>query len=165
VREAEIIVLFGNPEGSGATSDLGTCISASTLEREPPQRYSETDWQPYRDVLDEIYAEIWELRDNEPVVLLAVDFINPAISAWRQAGIESECTAALEAMNRAIREAAEDNGATLVSLYDVFNGPNHDQDPREKGWIGEDGIHPSGEGELAIAMALMDVGLHPTTAP
>lgn len=120
-------------------------------------------------MLDTIYTEIWDLRDGEPVVLLAVDFLNPAISAWRQAGIESECTAALEAMNKAIREAAEDNGARLVSLYDVFNGPDHDhdhdQDPREKGWIGGDGIHMSPDGMTVIADALAAVGFEPTTAP
>ncbi len=165
VRDAEVIVFFGNPEGSGATSDIGTCISDSTRHREPPVRYSDEDWQPYRDLLEEIYAEIWKIRNGEPVVLRGLDFINPAISAWRQAGIEPECTAALEAMNRAVRVAAEANAATLVSTYDLFNGPNHDQDPREKGWIGSDGIHMSAEGMEAIADVISAAGFEPATAP
>jgi hypothetical protein len=165
VRDAEVIVLFGNPEGSGITSDIRTCISGSTRDRESPVRYAEEDWQPYRDVLDQIYAEIWRIRSGEPVVLRAVDFINPAISAWREAGIEPECTAALEAMNRTIRAAAEANAATVVSTYNVFNGVNHDEDPREKGWIGSDGIHLNEAGMKAIADAIAAAGFEPTAAP
>lgn len=162
VRAAEIIVLFGNPNGSGSTADLEICISTSTEAREPPTHYSVEDWQPYRNVLDEIYAEIWKLRD-EPVVLRAVDFYNPVISDWREAGIEPERTAALEAMNRAIREAAEANGATVVSAYDLFNGVSHQEDPREKGYISSDGIHTTVEGATAIADELAAAGYEPTS--
>ena len=158
IREAEIIVVFGNPRQSGATADLEICITGSTYRRDPPVRYSAMDWQPYRDLLDEIYAEIWRQRDGEPVVLRAVDFYNPVISAWREAGIETECLAALESFNRTIAEAAEAAGATLVSVADVFNGPTHTEDPREKGYIGGDGIHTTDEGAAAIAQALTDVG-------
>ncbi|NNC92205.1 MAG: hypothetical protein HKN80_06900, partial [Acidimicrobiia bacterium] len=125
IREAEIIVVFGNPRQAGATADLEICITGSTHRRDPPVRYSAADWQPYRDLLDEIYAEIWRQRDGEPVVLRAVDFYNPVISAWREAEIETECVAALESFNRTIAEAAEAGGATLVSVADVFNGPTH----------------------------------------
>ena len=162
VRGAEIIVFFANPNGSGTTTDIEICISASPMEREPPVHYTDEDWRPYRDVLDEIYAEIWKLRAAEPVVLRAVDFYNPAISDWRKAGIEPECTAALEAMNGTIREVAEANGATVVSVYDLFNGAGHDQDPREKGYIGPDGLHATAEGAAAIADALAAVGFEST---
>ena len=165
VRNAEIIVLFGNPDGSGTTSDIGTCISGSTSQREPPLHNSEEDWRPYREVLDDVYQEIWKIREDVPVILRAVEFINPAISAWREAGIEKECTEALEAMNRTIRDAALNGGATVVSTYDLYNGPQHEQDPREKGWIGPDGTHLSNEGEQAIADALAASGLSPNQAP
>ncbi|MGI9611069.1 MAG: hypothetical protein ACR2NL_12320 [Acidimicrobiia bacterium] len=165
VREAEIIVLFGSPVESGATSDLAICRSTSTEPREPPTHNSAEDWQPYRDALNEIYAEIWKLRAGEPVILRAVDDGNPVISDWREAGIEPECTMALEAMNQTIREAAEANGATLVSTYDLFNGADHQEDPREKGYIGSDGIHTTIEGATAIADALAAAGYEPTTGP
>ena len=164
VRDAEIIVLFGNPRGSGYTSDVEICVSGSTVKREPPVHYSKADWEPYQNVLEQIYAEIWRVRDRDPLVLRALTFINPAISAWREAGIEPECTAALEAMNRGIAEAAETGGATLVSTYDLFNGLDHQEDPREKGWIGADGIHLSTDGMRAVAEALVAVGFEPTTA-
>lgn len=165
VREAEIIVMFGNPRQSGATSDLETCISASTVQRDPPVSYSPADWQPYRELLDEIYDEIWRQRNGEPVVLRAVDFYNPAISAWSEAGIETECVAALEAMNLTIAEAADAGGATLVSVADLFNGPSHTEDPREKGYISSDGIHTNDDGAAAIAKALAGAGFEFSSNP
>ena len=62
-------------------------------------------------------------------------------------------------------EAAEANGATFVSTYDVFNGPNHGEDPREKGWIGPDGEHTTDDGAAAIAEALTAVGFDPSSPP
>ena len=31
----------------------------------------------------------------------------------------------------------------MASFYDEFNGPDHDEDPREKGYIRSDGLHAS----------------------
>jgi hypothetical protein len=33
---------------------------------DPPVVPTVEDWQPYRDVLDEIYNEIWKLREGRP---------------------------------------------------------------------------------------------------
>jgi hypothetical protein len=165
VGGAEIIVVYGNPEGSGYTSDMQTCVSPSTAEREPPSAYSPEDWQPYREVLNEIYDEIWAIRAGAPTVLRATDLYNPLISAWSAAGVEPECTAAWESLSNVIDEAAVANGATMVSAYDVINGPEHDEDPRETGYIGPDGEHTTDEGAGAIADALAAVGFEPSTKP
>ena len=123
------------------------------------------DLQPYRDVLDDVYTEVWELRGGEPVVLRATTTYGPAVSAYREAGVESECTAAGEEMNRVVREAAEAHGATFVSTHDLFNGPGHHEDPGDKGYIAPDGIHPSEEGKAAIAATLEAAGFDLTAAP
>jgi hypothetical protein len=34
-------------------------------------------------------------------------------------------------------------GIPFISRYDAFNGPDHLEDPREKGFILEDGEHPT----------------------
>lgn len=163
VRESEIIVVYGNPEDSGADLEIGTCVSTSTMEREPPAPQTAGDYQPYREVLDELYAEIWKLREGTPTVLRAIDLYNPVISAWREAGIEPECTEHWELWSSVIREAAESNGAVMVSTYDLFNGPDHDEDPREKGYIGSDGEHTTPQGAAAIAAAIAAAGFESTT--
>ena len=53
-----------------------------------------------------------------------------------------------------IREAAEANGAVFVSFFDVFDGPEHDEDPREKGWMQDDGWHANDTGGAVAAEAL-----------
>lgn len=166
VRDAEIIVIGSGPwQMEAVNPGWETCDSASVGERPAPEPYTQADWQPYGNVLDEIYNEIWRLREGEPTVLLAVDVLEGRISSWRTAGIEAECTATWESLSATIRDAAEANGATMVSLYDLFTGPDHQDDPREKGWIGPDGYHPSAAGIPVIADALAAAGFEPTTQP
>lgn len=168
VADAEIIVVYGNPEASGVAlpqPDIGTCILTSTEQRPPPVVPTEADLQPYRTVLDDIYAEIWAARAGQPTVLRAVDLYSPVIAPWREAGIEAECVANWEVWSGVIEASAQANGATFVSTFDLFNGAAHDQDPKEKGWIGGDGQHTTEEGAAAIADALAGVGFEPSEPP
>jgi hypothetical protein len=123
------------------------------------------DWRPYRDWLSEIWAAIWDARAGQPVVLRGYDVYTPWFSQWVEVGVESECTAIWEGQARAAREAAEANGATFVSFYDLFNGPNHDEDARAKGWIGDDGFHANAAGGAAAAEALAAVGFELSERP
>lgn len=154
VAEAEIIVVYGNPEGSGATADIGTCVSTSTREREPPSRNSAQDWAPYEDVLTSIYETVFDLLDGHRAVVVAMDSYSPAIADWRSAGIEAECTASWEMMAQTVEIAAAKFDVSTVSMYDVFNGADHSEDPREKGYIGADGQHTTQEGRVAMIQAL-----------
>lgn len=163
VRNAEIIVAYGVPERSGEWFE--TCFIFQTNPRILEREYTDDDWEQYRDELDELFAEIWRLREGLPTVLRTHDIPIGIISEWRDLGKESGCIASWESNSEAIRASAETYGVTLVSLFDVFNGPNHDQDPREKGWIHEDGIHTNEAGALAIADALAATGFEPTTQP
>ncbi len=87
------VVVYGNPEGSGETSDIGTCVSTDTTPRPAPVRSSAADWQPYGDVLAQVYDIVFDLRDGKPTIVRAMDMYNPVIDDWRAAGIEAECTA------------------------------------------------------------------------
>jgi hypothetical protein len=123
------------------------------------------DWQPYRDFLSSVWEAIWEVRDGRPVVPRGYDVYNPWFGQWIELGVEPECTAIWEGQARAAREAAEANGAVFVSFYDLFNGPEHDQDARAKGWIGEDGFHANEAGGTAAAEALAAVGFELSESP
>ena len=63
------------------------------------------------------------------------------------------------------RASAESNGAVYVSVLDVFNGPEHDQDPVEKGLIADDGMHLSDEGHAVLVNALAAVGFGVSEPP
>lgn len=123
------------------------------------------DWQPYRDWLSGVWEAIWDARDGQPVVLRGYDVYNPWFAQWAEIGVESECTAIWEGQAQAAREAAEANGAAFVSFYELFNGPEHDQDAKAKGWISEDGMHANEAGGAAAAEALAAAGFEPNERP
>jgi len=60
-----------------------------------------------------------------------------------------------------VREAAEAFNVPLISVYDAFNGTDHNEDPREKGYIGSDGEHASDRGQQVIADLLSEAGYKP----
>ena len=56
-------------------------------------------------------------------------------------------------------EAADDYGVGTASWYDEFNGPDHNEDPREKGSLPHDGYHQSQDaGVVAQADVLHALG-------
>jgi hypothetical protein len=163
VAGAEVIVINGNPIGSGAPDDIGTCVSTSTALRDPPARYSAEQWIPYRDVLTSIYEVVFELGGNNPTIVRAMDMYNPVLADWREAGIADECTAAWEMFTQTVAEAAAMFGVPTASMFDTFNGPDHDEDPREKGFIGSDKKHTTNEGKAAMVQVLHALGYDPVS--
>jgi hypothetical protein len=160
VAEAEIILVFGTPSHRDPT-DFYSCISTSTVPRDPPTRYSIEDFAPYRDVLVSIYERVFELVGDRPVIVRTIDWPNTLISDWPLAGVEEECTAAWEAASDSVADAASGFDVEMVSMYDWFNGPDHTEDPRAKGYVGLDGFHPSAAGSEAIVAALHEAGYEP----
>ena len=125
----------------------------SSRQAAPPELLA-----PYQADLEAIYDEIARLREGRPLILRATDIYNPLLSRWREKGIEDACRVCLESVNAAARQAAEEHRVPFVSVYDGFNGPDHDQDPRAKGLIRDDGEHPSEAGAQFIAELLQQSG-------
>jgi hypothetical protein len=158
IADAEVVVFYGNPRGDaaqgGVTGGLETCMNKTVA----PDDCTPAHYAPYVENLKAAYEEILALRDGKPTIIRAVDFYNPLISRHRTDGTEAECTACWEVFNAAVKEAADAYHVPLVSTYDAFNGPQHDEDPREKGYILSDGQHATPEGQQVIADALSAAG-------
>jgi lysophospholipase L1-like esterase len=155
-RDAEVLVIFGNPLDSVSPemqSDLESCI----MSQQPTGCTTEA-LAPYQADLEAIYDEIARLREGRPLILRATDIYNPLLSRWREKGIEDACRVCWESVNAAARQAAEGHRVPFVSVYDGFNGPDHEQDPRAKGLIRDDGEHPSEAGAQFIAELLQQSG-------
>ena len=45
----------------------------------------------------------------------------------------------------------------VARVFEAFNGPEHDQDPRDKGYIGGDGVHTTALGRQVIADCLREL--------
>jgi lysophospholipase L1-like esterase len=91
----------------------------------------------------------------------ATDAYMPAIADRRLAGVEVECTAAWQAYSDTMRDAAAAFAVPTVSMYDAFNGPDHAEDPRQKGHIISDGEHTSPAGRQAMVAALYEACYEP----
>ena len=163
VAEAEVIVIYGNPVESGETSDIEICVSTDTTPREPPIHFSEADFAPYRQVLTSIYDIVEELRGDQATIVRAIDLYVPVIADWRVAGIDAECTAAWETWSQTIQNTAAEYGVLTVSMFDEFNGADHSEDPREKGFIISDGEHTTPAGQAAMVEALDSAGYDVST--
>ena len=168
VAEAEIIVVFGNPrllDMGLPQPDIETCVSVSPEVRPPPAPSDADDWAPYRASLGRVFERIWDLREGKPTVFRAVDMYAPALGPWEAAGILPECTREWTTFSEQIRAAAEAHGVRMVSIYDALNGPEHDRDLVELGWICVDGAHPSVAGSARAAEALAAAGFEPMPPP
>jgi hypothetical protein len=185
VAESEIIVVYGYPgrlEYELPLPNILTCLEAVDAvdypedyegDWSPGEEWEEIpvvptveDWSPFREVLDQVYDEIWKLRAGQPTILRTYEVYNGfGVAAWTELGIHEECIANYEVLGQVVREAAEANGAGFVSLLDAFNGPNQDEDPRAKGLIGDDGFHANENGQDLVVETLAAIGFEVSEPP
>ncbi len=162
ISEAEVIIFYGNPEEipemEGVERDIRACMNHG---KKPPDQCQPEVYQPYTEVLEEIYEEIFRLRDGKPTIIRAADFYNPMIKWHRNFGIEDECVKCWTTFNEAVWAAAEAYNVPVVSAYRTFNGPDYREDPLEKGYLGNDRTHPGKEGMQAMAETIRQAGYDP----
>ena len=179
ISNAEIILLQTWPEHSNEGEETAIDVDIrncggdlSVADPQPPAPTSAEYWQPYRDLLDTIYSDIWALRKGAPTVLITLDNHHTRLLEQQEAGIEAECRALYEAWQDVEAAAAADHGAVMVSIYDILNGPGHDLDPALMGYLGPTEQIPtlasSTLNDLAaplVVEALAAVGFEPWPMP
>ena len=162
VENAEVITFYGNPLGSNSRDhpgDWGNCVNPSSL-REPGNAAPET-FDVYEANIRAVIDEILALRGRSPTVLRAMDAYVPVHAAWRESGVYDACWLFFDEYNQAIHRACAERNVPVARVYDAFNGPDHHEDPRDKGYISADGVHTSMEGRKAIGDAFRALGYAP----
>jgi len=152
VREAEVITVYGNPEG--LETGEWDCIDSSAM----PVDCSPDVFEPYVEGLVAIYDRIHELREGEPIIIRAAEPYLAHHTRLRKWGIDAECTECLENYNEAIRWAADERDVPVADIFEAFNGLEHDEDAWEKGLIGDDLAHTTETGQELIAQELRALG-------
>lgn len=163
LEDAEVVVMFVNPLESvdpANPNDLEQCFRAKT-----PQSCGPASFAKWTADLEAIWLEIFRLRHGQPVILRATDIYNPLVIPWSTRGVLRACTECWETMSDAARSAAEAYGIPFLSRLDAFNGPNHEEDPRQKGLIMPDGEHPSELAAQFTADLLSRMGYDPVPEP
>jgi hypothetical protein len=163
LRDAEVVVMFVNPVDS-IDPEKPLNLDGCFFSRAPETCDSES-FEKWTADLQAIWAEIFRLREGQPVILRATDLYNPLVTPWNERGVFEACTKCWEKMSDASRLAAEAYGIPFLSRLDAFNGPNHDEDPRQKGFIVSDGEHPSDLAAQFTAQRLSEMGYEPVREP
>jgi len=163
LQQAEVVVMFVNPLDSVDTEQpqgVAACFAGQAPASCSPETFAQ-----YPDDMKAIWAEILALRAGQPTILRATDVYNPLVSPWREAGVFEACTECWENMSQAARLAAGAYNIPFLSRYDAFNGTNHSEDPREKGYILADGEHPTELANEFTAELLSQMGYDPVSPP
>ena len=176
VPPAEVIVLLSRPgeSANGADEHLADDFEACwwrPVTGEPPTADTSGDyWTVYRVLLGSVFDQLWDLRQDTPTVILALDMYNPSLAGQREGGIDDACIAWFESWHDVIAEVASDHGVTVVSLMDAFNGADHTTDPTDLGLIGPTDDDPGAPwyrltpaGVDLMVDTLIAAGVTPTT--
>ncbi|HLN62785.1 MAG TPA: GDSL-type esterase/lipase family protein [Symbiobacteriaceae bacterium] len=112
---------------------------------------------------DGIVTEIRALRGASVnnTIYRTIDIYNPYVNEDKADGSFSVTKGYLEEINNYIATQAATYGYKYGKVYDAFNGPNHDIDPADKGYIFIDSLHPNDTGHKVIADLLRALGYSP----
>lgn len=159
--DAEMIVLYANPGGTpafDATPEL--CFAPEAPVEKLPKAQTAADYAPFAERLRFIYDRIFNLRVGRPTIIRAVDAYVP-LEMWRAAGVAEWCSVMWETWTSVARDVAAAYDVPMASMYDALNGLAHDQDPVDKGYIGDDGVHLGDAGQAAQVDVIDALGYDP----
>lgn len=163
LKDAEVVVMFLNPDDS-INPENPLNLEGCFIYRAPTSCEPDS-YEQWTADLKAIWGEILRLRKGKDTILRAVDVYNPLVSHWNENDVFEPCTKCWENMSAAARLAAEAYNIPFLSRLDAFNGPNHAEDPRLKGYIDPDGEHLSDLGAQYTAELLAQLGYEPVEAP
>ncbi|UCG93306.1 MAG: SGNH/GDSL hydrolase family protein [candidate division WOR-3 bacterium] len=149
ISEAEVVTFIANP---------GDHIGWHIITGKGWHDCSPEALAGYKSDLDEIIKEIFALRKGTPTIIRAMDFYVPIHSEWKKRGEYEENRRCWNALNETIHQAAAEHNIPVAHVYDAFNGPDHNEDPRDKGYIRDDGLHTNEEGQKVIADLFRKLG-------
>jgi lysophospholipase L1-like esterase len=164
IREAEIITwnIGGNDLRAARTSyKNGTC---GGVDNQDCLRSSvatlKTNWTA-------ITAEVLELRSTSNTIVRTMDIYNPYVrtdiisDTWQKDGGMNDFQVFKKYLDRVNRHIATTSSTARVPyapVYLAYNGTLGYEDPRSKGYLSFDGLHPNNTGHGVIAGELRMLG-------
>jgi lysophospholipase L1-like esterase len=123
----------------------------------------ETNW-------DAITAEVLELRSTSTTIVRTMDIYNPYVrtdmvsDTWQNDGGMNDFEVFkiyVDQVNYHIATTSYITRVPYAQVYLAFNGPTGDEDPKSKGYLSFDGVHPNDSGHRIIAEELRKLGYAP----
>jgi len=175
VKEAEVMVLYGNPvdskppDGSwDIPGNSSVCVwggyegknllpgfdtyKANMLKSCAPEKLT-----TYKADLGAVIDEIDRIREGRPLILRMTDFYIAWHSSWLKNGLDEVCTTCIGSHSEAIRQVAEQHGVPVANTMVGFNGKDY-MSEIPAGFIRSDGSHPADAGAYFIAKLLQQTG-------
>lgn len=162
IREAELIVFYGNPIASWGEENPADWVCTSSVGMNYVSNCELETFEQYIADLEAIYEIIFELRAGQPTIVRAYDAYNPLIARFKEQGVYEDCKACWANYNAAIHQAAETYSVPVAQVAEAWNGPDWNQDPVALGYT-KDGEHPNEEGARVIAEAIRVLGYDPVS--
>ncbi|MBA3702423.1 MAG: hypothetical protein H0W79_06275 [Rubrobacteraceae bacterium] len=166
-REAEVVTwnIGGNDLRAARKSyKRGTCGGAENQDcLQAAVAKLETNW-------DAITAEVLELRSTRPTIVQTMDIYNPYVrtdivsDTWQNDGGMDDFQvfeSYVDEVNHHIATTSNIEGVPYAEVYLAFNGTTGDEDPKSKGYLSFDGIHPNNTGHRVIADELRKLDYTP----
>ena len=167
IREAEIVTwnIGGNDLRAARNSyKKGTCGGADNQDcLRAGVAKLETNW-------DAITAEVLELRSSRNTIVRTMDIYNPYVrtdivsDTWQNDGGMNDFQvfkSYVDEVNYHIATTSYTSGVPYAEVYLAFNGTTGDDDPKSKGYLSFDGVHPNNTGHRIIAGELRKPGYAP----
>jgi len=105
-----------------------------------------------------IIAKVFELVNGNEVIIRLQTYDNPFVKVWQESGVFEDRVTLFDRWNEQIIEIATQHKIPVADVYHDFNGLQGDEDPIEKGYISDDGMHNSDAGIRRMAELLRDLG-------
>jgi len=159
ISEAEVVTFeIGGNDMTGPLHlyRVGSCGGADNLD------CCREGLTSFRANFDAIIAEILSLRSTTDTIIRTMEYGYPWVNRDKELGIYEDLKPCwVEVFSEHIVQAASEHNIPVVDVYLAFNGPNGDEDPVDKGYIGADGEHPSEAGQRLIAELHRELGYEP----
>jgi hypothetical protein len=174
VKEAEVMVLFGNPldsypaDGSwNIPEDHNDCVMGGyegwylnpgfeTYKDNMLKSCAPETWATYKAHLGAVLDEIDKIREGRPLILRMTDAYIPVHSNWLLNEVDEVCTKCLGYLSKAIRQVADEHGVPVADTMVGLNGQDYRSEIPAEYLM--DGIHPSDAGAQFIATLLQKTG-------
>src|ERR687897_18556 len=167
IREAEIVTWnIGGDELTAARNSYkkGTCGGADNQDcLRAGVAKLKTNW-------DAITAEVLELRATSNTIVRTMDIYNPYVRTdmvsdpWKNDGGMNDFqvfNSYVYKANLHIATTSYAAGVPYAGVHLAFNGPYGYEDPKSKGYLSFDGLHPNNTGHRVMAGELQKLGYAP----
>jgi hypothetical protein len=158
LREAEVVIfdvgleVFKYPVWQYAFDSPGSCGGTDNQDclREALKVYKEDT--------DAIFAEIVSLCSPSETLIRTMDTYQFMVKELKEADAFDVINNYQREANEHVTQVATEHHIPVAQVYAAFMGSNGDEDPRDKGLVQNDGVHPTGEGTDLMAELFRELG-------